>query len=108
MYLLSITNNKNTRIDMELLKAQKNSNFEIVLKSNPHNGYLWYLSTDPLNTKIVTFIEEIKKPLPNYMGCKQHFNFLTRGVGNQELLFIYKRSWEDTNYDEKRFKVLVE
>lgn len=99
-------------LQSEELKQKKNSTFEIILKSNPQNGYLWYLSNEPLtplNTKVLVLVDEIKEPLPNYMGCKQHFNFSTGDVvGVQELYFTYKRSWETENYDEKRYKVYID
>jgi len=70
-----------------------NDLFNITLKSNPQNGYMWYLSNND-TTSPSTLMEEKMEPLPRYMGTKQYFTFKCVKKGNHDLTFEYRRSWE--------------
>jgi len=70
--------------------------FEIVLKSNPQNGYMWYYQDD--EPEKVGLIKQTMQPLPRYSGTRQHFLFQPHARGETKLSFVYKRSWEKIPY----------
>jgi predicted secreted protein len=84
--------------------VSRDEEFTVTLKSNPQNGYLWYYDG---KVDGVTFLKEVKEPLSNYTGCKQHFYFLSNTTGSFLLPFIYKRSWERIPYNQTEVNVTV-
>lgn len=67
--------------------------FEVILKGNPQNGYMWYANTDK---DVLSSMGETMEPLPRYTGTRQHFLFKPLREGEATIEFVYKRSWEDT------------
>jgi predicted secreted protein len=78
------------------------SRIEIALKSNPQNGFMWYLDG---NSSIVSFLDQQIEPLPRYRGSIQHFFFDVVSTGDDDIRFVYKRSWEKFPYAIKHIVV---
>ena len=88
------------------VEALQQECFQIILKSNPQNGFLWYLVKD-LSHDVVEYTNEIMEPLPKYMGTRQHFMLKAIKPGSCALSFIYKRAWETTSYASLEVTVTV-
>lgn len=86
---------ENVDIDEEITVG---TYFEIILKSNPHNGYMWYVSDERENDDGVSFVKQDMQPLPRYSGTRQHFIFYANNSGYYTIPFVYKRSWEVEPY----------
>lgn len=95
--------------DITDITQEKGSEFDIKLKANPQNGYLWKVNefVDVEGSSILVFVKETTEPLPKYSGCYQHFYFKGDNVGKSRIHMVYKRSWEDSFYDEKFIDVNI-
>lgn len=82
---------------IDVKDVQNGSTFTVVLKANPHNGYLWYIDNEVQTAGIVLEAEKME-PLQTYSGTRQHFSFVAKDVGDYMISFTYKRSWEETSY----------
>lgn len=91
---------------IEFIESSPYQEFELVLRSNPQNGYLWY-PPDLKDDDIIILLKEIKEPLPKYTGCKQHFFFRSIKQGEKTFEFIYRRSWEEDAYQKKMYKIVI-
>jgi len=72
--------------------------FEIILKSNPHNGYMWYYVGDEKIHAAFALLGEEMQPMPRYAGTRQHFFFRADVTGENTITFVYKRNWETKSY----------
>lgn len=82
---------------MKMGDVEKGATFEIILKANPHSGYLWYYEGTG-GQRSYSLVTEEMQPLPRYSGTKQHFYFKADSVGLDTIPFVYKRIWEDAPY----------
>jgi predicted secreted protein len=79
--------------------------FNINLKANPQNGYLWYV--DNISNNIISESNYTIETLPMYRGAIQQFSFKSIIPGTCQIQFIYKRSWENIPYAIKIIEILV-
>ena len=78
---------------MDIL-VKKREIFEISLDSNPSTGYKWKVENVP---EMLHLVEEKYELNLNQTGGSGKVIFVFKGLnkGNCELIFIYKRPWEE-------------
>lgn len=90
----------------EVIKIQKGEKFQIALESNPTTGYGWEFKT---NTSLIVLIDQKFEAQSNLIGAGgvETFIFSTLNTGETEIVFSYKRSWEEEAIEEKVFKIEI-
>ncbi len=80
--------------------------FAIALAGNPTTGYEWQASVDPsyLELGMSAFESEGKA-----VGCggREVFQFKALRVGETEVAFEYRRSWERAPLETRRCKLVI-
>ena len=81
--------------------------FTVLLEANVQSGYMWYVDL-PTDDEHVVLTKQVNHPKKNYTGTVQVFHFLAVRKGEQEVKFVYKRSWENRGYREHWIKFIIE
>jgi len=86
-----------------------NTEFRIVLESNPTTGYSWSAKFDP---KYIQLVSSVYKPYPTDHGIVgsggvQMFIFKAIKPGKTEIIMQYQRPWENNPINEKTYKINI-
>jgi inhibitor of cysteine peptidase len=90
----------------ESIKVQKGEKFQTALGSNPTTGYRWEFET---NTNLISLIDQRFKPESELIGAGgvETFTFSALNTGETEIIFSYKRPWEEKVIDGRVFKIKI-
>lgn len=89
------------------IEVQRGEKFQIALESNPTTGYGWEFETDP---NLISLINQTFKPESDLIGAggTETFKFSALNEGEAEIVFSYKRSWEEEIIEKKVFQVKIQ
>jgi predicted secreted protein len=89
-----------------IIEARLRKPFKISLGALPTAGYTWTANYDSHFMKLEN--EQFQSQTAAIGGSgMQIFTFMPILVGNVEVAFIYKRSWENKVQDEKTFRIMI-
>jgi len=87
----------------QIIEIRVRQEFVIALDSNITTGYSWQVSYDQYMLELV---EKTYEQNPNPQGLSgvggvEYFRFKALNIGETEITFVYKRSWEDPTPQDK-------
>lgn len=80
--------------------------FVIELRGNPTTGYVWQADVDTRYLELTEKGFELESAAIG-AGGREVFRFRAREVGRTEILFAYRRPWEESARDTRRFEVVI-
>lgn len=91
----------------EVIEVQRGEKFQIALASNPTTGYGWEFEINP---NLISLINQTFKPESDLIGAggTETFKFSALNEGEAEIVFSYKRSWEEEIIEKKVFQVKIQ
>ncbi|KAK2947391.1 putative inhibitor of cysteine peptidase [Blattamonas nauphoetae] len=100
------------------MNVKSGETFTIEFPASPTTGYTWHMLENQSNTpSIATLLESVYRPdhpatdNQGHQMCGgggiQKFVFKASSKGTNDLQFVYKRSWENTNPAPEVYRVTV-
>lgn len=80
--------------------------FVIELRGNPTTGYVWQADVDARYLELTEKEFELEGEAIG-AGGREVFHFRAREAGRTEIVFAYRRPWEESARDTRRFEVVV-
>ena len=88
------------------LSVNQGNTVTLMLPENPTTGFLWTLTTTPgLNVTGDSFVPSDKTGTLVGSGGTRVWEIAVKGTGTQDILAIYKRSWEPETGNETIFGI---
>jgi predicted secreted protein len=88
------------------IRVDTDETFSIELSGNPSTGYLWEADVDARYLELTEQGFELEGAAIG-AGGREVFHFRAREVGKTEIVFAYRRAWEESVRDTRRFEVVI-